>query len=74
MDDPLDSSDFNPVDYINEHFPTEGSLEHLDTYILGLNSKIGALEEEISKSVQAQSSSGQQATKVILTMLVQKYS
>ena len=65
-DDPLDRSDFNPIDYINEHFPTENSLDHLDTYMLGLNSKITALEEEISKSVQAQSSAGQQATKVIL--------
>lgn len=66
MEDPLDRSDFDPVDYINEHFPTEASLDDLDTYMVGLNSKIGALEEEISKSVQTQSLVGQQTNQVIL--------
>jgi hypothetical protein len=66
MEDLLDRSDFNPVDYINEYFPTESSLDILDTYLVGLNSKIATLDEEISKSVQVQSSTGQQATKVNL--------
>lgn len=64
MEDPLDNDDFDPIEYINKHFPTESSLDNLDTYMVGLNSKIGALEEEISKSVHAQSAAGQQATKV----------
>ena len=64
MDDPLDKSDFDPIAYINEHFPTESSLDDLDTYMVGLNSQIGALEEEISKSVQNQSTTGQQVTNV----------
>jgi hypothetical protein len=63
-DDPLDRSDFDPVKYINERFPTEESLENLDTYMVGLDSKITALDEEISKSVQAQSMTGQQASEV----------
>ena len=64
MDDPLDKNDFDPIAYINEHFPTENSLDDLDTYMVGLNSKIGALEEEISKSVQNQSTAGEQVTNV----------
>ena len=66
MEDPLDRNDFDPVAYINEHFPTEESLDTLDTYMVGLNSKIGALEEEISKSVQTQSLVGQQTNQVFL--------
>jgi hypothetical protein len=44
MEDLLDRSDFNPVDYINEYFPTESSLDILDTYLVGLNSKIATLD------------------------------
>jgi hypothetical protein len=65
MEDPLDRNDFDPVAYINEYFPTEESLDTLDTYMVGLNSKIGALEEEISKSVQTQSLVGQQTNQVL---------
>ena len=66
MDDPLDRNDFDPVKYINDNFPTEDSLDNLDTYLVGLNSKIVTLDEEISKSIQTQSCSGPKAAKVLL--------
>ena len=65
MEDPLDRDDFDPIDYINNNFPNESSLDELDTYVVGLNSKIIALDEEISRSVQGQSHAGQEATKEI---------
>jgi hypothetical protein len=66
MEDPLDSSDFDPVEYINQRFPTELSLRDLDTFTVGVQSQIAALDEEISKTVQRQSSAGQQATQDIV--------
>lgn len=63
-DDPLDSSDFDPVEFINQSFPDEASLDDLDTFVVGIGSQISTLDEEISRAVQAQSSAGQQASKV----------
>eukprot|EP01038_Epipyxis_sp_PR26KG_P011126 gene11126-14933_t len=65
MEDPLDSDDFDPIQYINQKFPTEASLDDLDTFIVGIGSQISALDEEISKAVQTQSVVGNQASKDI---------
>ncbi|CAM9566172.1 unnamed protein product [Discosporangium mesarthrocarpum] len=62
-DDPLDKPDFDPVDYLNHHFPTERSLERLDPFLVSITSQISDLDDEISKTVQAQSKAGQQAAK-----------
>lgn len=62
--DPLESVDFDPVQFINDSFPSESSLDDLDTFVVGIGSQIYALDEEISLAVQAQSSVGKQATKV----------
>jgi hypothetical protein len=62
--DPLDQADFDPIDFINRTFPTEQSLDDLDTFVFGVNSQITALDEEISHAVQSQSIAGQQASKV----------
>lgn len=41
----------------------EASLDGLDTFVVGITSQITTLDEEISKSVQAQSATGKQASK-----------
>ena len=63
--DPLDSSDFDAVDFINSRFPNEAALSELDTFLVAVGSQISALDEEISATVQAQSSAGQLATREI---------
>lgn len=65
LEDPLDSADFDAVQFINTNFPTEASLSSLDTFVLGIGSQISVLDEEISRAVQAQSCAGQQASKDI---------
>lgn len=62
-DDPLDASEFDPVDYLNHHFPTERSLDRLDPFMTSITLQIGELDEEISKTVQAQSEAGHQAAR-----------
>lgn len=64
MNDLLDSSDFDPIQFINENFATEEDLDKLDTFVVGIGSQISALDEEISKAVQSQSTAGEQASKV----------
>jgi len=65
IEDPLDSPDFDPIAFINQHFPTESSLDGLDTFVVGIASQITTLDEEISSAVQAQSVAGKQASKDI---------
>ena len=64
LDDPLDAPDFDAISFINHHFPSEASLNNLDTFVISIGSKIGVLDDEISKAVQAQSCAGEQASKV----------
>ena len=63
--DPLDKANFDAIAYINERFPTEESLKEVDTYLVAVRSQIAALDEEISATVQAQSSAGELATREI---------
>jgi len=65
LKDPLDSPSFDPVDFINSRFSTEASLEDLDTFTLNISSQISALDDEISQTVQSQSSAGIQAKRDI---------
>lgn len=62
-DDPLDAPEFDPVGYLNHHFPTERSLDRLEPFMSNIAVQIADLDEEISKTVQAQSEAGHQATK-----------
>ena len=48
----------------------EESLEDLDTFLIGINSQIYVLDEEISKAVQAQNILGEQASKVNVNIYV----
>jgi vacuolar protein sorting-associated protein 53 len=61
LKDPLDVATFDPIDFINNKFPTESSLEDLETFSFGISSQIAALDEEISSTVQAQSHNGVKA-------------
>jgi hypothetical protein len=63
-EDTLDSPNFDPIADINQKFPTESSLNEIDTFVVGIGCKITTLDDEISKAVQAQSRAGEQATKV----------
>ncbi len=64
--DPLDDNNFDVISFINSRFPTENSLNELDTYVIGIGSQISVLVDEISKAVQTQSIAGQQASKDLL--------
>ncbi|MCL4129587.1 UNVERIFIED_CONTAM: hypothetical protein GTU68_020135 [Idotea baltica] len=46
-DDPFDSPDFNAVDYINEKFPAEQSLHHIDDVLEHMRVKITSIDDEI---------------------------
>lgn len=65
-DDPLDSPDFDPIEYINAQFPSETSLEKLDPFVGRLQAQIASLDDEISEAVQAQSEAGEKAERDIL--------
>ena len=62
VEDALMKEDFDSVAYLNTVFPDEASLFGLDTFLLGVSTQMGVLEEEISHSVQAQSLAGQEAS------------
>lgn len=62
-DDALDAPEFDPVDYLNHHFPTERSLERLEPFMSKVAVQIGDLDDEISKTVQVQSEAGHQASR-----------
>ena len=83
-EDPLDRDDFDPIAYINQRFPTgkkciggvesvnccvEESLENLDTFLIGISSQIATVDEELSRAVQSQTISGEQATRVSLLFI-----
>ena len=67
--DSLDSPDFDPIAYINQKFPTEASLDGLDSFSSSVNSQIYFLDEELSHAIQTQSVSGKQATQVLLLFM-----
>ncbi|KAH6934373.1 hypothetical protein HPB50_023742 [Hyalomma asiaticum] len=56
--DPLDSPNFNPVDYINTLFPTEQSLANVDEVIARMKTKIRRLDEQIRTVVRGQGNLG----------------
>lgn len=54
-DDPLDQSNFNAIDYINNIFPTEQSLTNIDDVLSKMKDKIRNLDQEIRRVVRGQS-------------------
>ncbi|KAL0480844.1 vacuolar protein sorting protein VPS53 [Acrasis kona] len=62
--DVFDSPYFDPVEYINQIFPNEQSLnENLETFALKVKKKIHTVDEEILSSIRRQSTAGYQAKK-----------
>lgn len=53
-DDPLDKSDFDLVNYINELFPNEQSLSNIDDVLNDMKLKISCLDDEIRTVVRRQ--------------------
>jgi hypothetical protein len=53
-DDPLDSADFDPIEYINNLFPDEASLGEgrLDDFVTGLRRRITDTQDQITKDVR----------------------
>lgn len=68
-DDLLDSESFDPIQFINQKFPSEESLDNLDTFLLGLSSQISTIDEELSHAVQSQTSGDQASTEIIEAQL-----
>nr|SVE77464.1 EOG090X024P [Daphnia lumholtzi]SVE78094.1 EOG090X024P [Daphnia lumholtzi] len=53
--DPLDRADFNPIDYINNLFPTEQSLSNIEEVISDFQGKIHSLDSDIKSCIRSQS-------------------
>lgn len=64
-DDPLDSKDFNPVDYINTVFPTEQSLANIDEVVNKMRLRIRGLDEEIRTVVRGQTNIGHEGRQAL---------
>ncbi|KAJ3056157.1 Vacuolar protein sorting-associated protein 53 [Rhizophlyctis rosea] len=58
--DPLDSSDFDPIEYINLIFPNEQSLATIDNVLTKLRTKIRRMDIEMRELVRSQTDAGQQ--------------
>jgi hypothetical protein len=62
--DVFDSPFFDPVEYINQLFPNEQTLnESLETFALKVKRKIRNVDEDILSSIRRQSTAGIQAKK-----------
>jgi len=57
-DDPLDQPDLDCVQYINNLFPSEQSLNNLDVTIDELNFKVTTIDEEMREIVRSQTAVG----------------
>ncbi|XP_058977146.1 vacuolar protein sorting-associated protein 53 homolog [Musca domestica] len=74
-DDPMDSPDFNCVDYINQLFPNEQSLATIDDTIQRMQYEVSLIDDNIRSVVRGQTNTGQdgqmalyEAQKVISTL------
>eukprot|EP00117_Sycon_ciliatum_P034852 scpid28331/ scgid26521/ Vacuolar protein sorting-associated protein 53 homolog len=56
--DPLDSNDFNAVEYINALFPTEQSVANIDDVMKRMRLKIRRLDDDIRGVVRGQTNVG----------------
>ncbi|XP_011187096.2 vacuolar protein sorting-associated protein 53 homolog [Zeugodacus cucurbitae] len=74
-EDPMDSPDFNTVDYINQLFPNEQSLVTIDETIQRMQCEVSLIDDNIRAVVRGQTNTGQdgqmaltEAQKVITTL------
>ncbi|XP_055372308.1 vacuolar protein sorting-associated protein 53 homolog [Condylostylus longicornis] len=57
--DPLDSPDFNAVDYINQLFPNEQSLSNIDEVISKMECEVTVIDDNIRSVVRGQTNVSQ---------------
>jgi hypothetical protein len=57
----LDSASFDAINYINQNFPNERSLQRVDQFLQLTTTKLETLDNEIYKSVLDQATSGKKA-------------
>ena len=65
-DDPLDAANFDPIEYVNQRFPTEESLSKLDQFSSDLSRQIRSIDEEIYESIRNQAVCSKQTEKDVL--------
>ncbi|XP_055858005.1 vacuolar protein sorting-associated protein 53 homolog [Episyrphus balteatus] len=77
-DDPMDSPNFNTVDYINQMFPNEQSLAGIDDIISKMQFECTVIDDNIRSVVRGQTNTGQdgrialnEAQKVINSLYTQ---
>ncbi|XP_030383162.1 vacuolar protein sorting-associated protein 53 homolog [Scaptodrosophila lebanonensis] len=58
-DDPMDATDFNTVDYINQLFPNEQSLVGIDETIQRMQCEVSLIDDNIRAVVRGQTNTGQ---------------
>ncbi|KAI9096614.1 Vps53-like protein [Phlyctochytrium arcticum] len=63
--DPLDSSDFDPLEYINLMFPDEESLAQAESVLGKLHERIKQMDREMHELVRGQLDSGERGKKEI---------
>lgn len=76
--DPRDNPDFNPIDHINQLFPTEQSLSTIDDVISKIECEISVIDDNIRSVVRGQCNNGKdgrmalnEAQKVIAQLFTQ---
>lgn len=63
--DPLNSSDFNATDYINQLFPNEQSLSSIDDVIGKMEFQISEIDDNIRGVVRSQSNTAEQGKQAL---------
>ncbi|GBB95458.1 hypothetical protein RclHR1_02540012 [Rhizophagus clarus] len=63
--DPIDNSDFNPIEYLNKMLPNEHALASIDETTKRLQHKMRQLEGEIRELTRLQTNGGQQGNEKI---------
>eukprot|EP00300_Choanocystis_sp_HF-7_P004984 c13815_g1_i3.p1 GENE.c13815_g1_i3~~c13815_g1_i3.p1 ORF type:complete len:998 (+),score=255.91 c13815_g1_i3:1-2994(+) len=59
--DELDAQDFNAVAYINKHFPDEGSLARVESFMDTMRQRVTKLDNKIVTAIREQGKSGKKA-------------
>jgi hypothetical protein len=66
-DDPLDSPEFDPVEFINARFPTERSLDGLDAYMVEVRRSLSDTESRLLEAVKVQATTATSAARDLQT-------
>ncbi|KAG9295649.1 hypothetical protein G9A89_002967 [Geosiphon pyriformis] len=68
INDPLDSSDFNPIEYINQILPDEQSLAFIEITSQKLQIKLRQIENEIHEFTRKRNNPGNQGTEELVAV------